>query len=176
MIVRFKGYCLNYSNVIFISLSKWGQVRVGDVSSFIQLNISGEINNCQTGTSGASAISPSLVVLKMLGDIACANDVRMIPRRFARDSNVYAVMPKRFLSMPPHVRRLSALPQQCCGHGFNPRPHMGGDCNQIIKGVPQLIFNPRPHMGGDDQPEVKFYKIYVSIHAPTWEATQRGYR
>ncbi len=76
---------------------------------------------------------------------------------------------------------------------FNPRPHMGGDkavANVAAKkmmfqstpphggrptaGPPAHVaasFNPRPHMGGDFLIVFQLQINYVSIHAPTWGAT-----
>ena len=56
--------------------------------------------------------------------------------------------------------------------GFNPRSHMGSDTWRLKKFAALSSFNPRSHMGSDLN--ISCCKCYfnVSIHAPTWGATQ----
>jgi len=59
----------------------------------------------------------------------------------------------------------------CHGLSFNPRPHMGGDTDVQVVFRGNTGFNPRPHMGGDLQDLAAKGASEVSIHAPTWGAT-----
>ena len=56
---------------------------------------------------------------------------------------------------------------------FNPRTHMGCDLRHSKTSKPFRSFNPRTHMGCDYLDLETYNKrIDVSIHAPTWGATQ----
>ena len=64
--------------------------------------------------------------------------------------------------------------------GFNPRTHMGCDPYAPFLRLGRAGFNPRTHMGCDSGiGDVNIINVTVSIHAPTWGATQfkrKGYR
>ena len=67
-------------------------------------------------------------------------------------------------------------PAATSGHrpdaSFNPRSHVGSDCQPIKPETPAASFNPRSHVGSDVT-ALKFYPVRrVSIHAPTWGATE----
>ena len=68
----------------------------------------------------------------------------------------------------------SGIPRGRCW-GFNPRTHMGCDSVKGMSRPTKVGFNPRTHMGCDtiDQGLYEFYR--VSIHAPTWGATNQGH-
>ena len=57
-------------------------------------------------------------------------------------------------------------------HCFNPRSHMGSDSVLGYLLTIQDCFNPRSHIGSDMAGSVKRSNSVVSIHAPTWGATQ----
>ena len=54
---------------------------------------------------------------------------------------------------------------------FNPRSHMGSDRRVPLLIVSSPSFNPRSHMGSDKIMSDKEKTMLVSIHAPTWGAT-----
>ena len=56
-------------------------------------------------------------------------------------------------------------------NSFNPRTHVGCDHLLISKLKTMLCFNPRTHVGCDKEQCRCFYTKRVSIHAPTWGAT-----
>ena len=55
--------------------------------------------------------------------------------------------------------------------GFNPRAHVGRDWARTTRKCSKQCFNPRAHVGRDDFPRLGQRHIDVSIHAPTWGAT-----
>ena len=55
---------------------------------------------------------------------------------------------------------------------FNPRTHMGCDVKTEILSFCNICFNPRTHMGCDLMLLFLLTIFKVSIHAPTWGATQ----
>ena len=55
---------------------------------------------------------------------------------------------------------------------FNPRTHMGCDTIKLRKSKVLGSFNPRTHMGCDLTIVSLMRREKVSIHAPTWGATQ----
>ena len=57
-------------------------------------------------------------------------------------------------------------------NGFNPRTHMGCDLALNESIFYEIRFNPRTHMGCDNIFVVGPLALDVSIHAPTWGATQ----
>ena len=57
--------------------------------------------------------------------------------------------------------------------GFNPRTHMGCDLICVVLKHCSVCFNPRTHMGCDVVSFNHGINFSVSIHAPTWGATQR---
>ena len=65
-----------------------------------------------------------------------------------------------------------ALHHEASQDCFNPRPHMGGDCVIAPISIAFQSFNPRPHMGGDTGKVYVVEGQFVSIHAPTWGATE----
>ena len=100
-----------------------------------------------------------------------------------------------FQSTLPHGERLISRVSPWCSRCFNPRSHMGSDLPPQIHTSLCVCFNPRSHMGSDIQvlsvsaQHHRFqstlphgerlntttqYRPYrwVSIHAPTWGATQ----
>ena len=54
---------------------------------------------------------------------------------------------------------------------FNPRSHVGSDCRARAHGTPLPCFNPRSHVGSDYDSNRPRHWTFVSIHAPTWGAT-----
>ena len=56
--------------------------------------------------------------------------------------------------------------------GFNPRSHMGSDNCSPSTMTARRCFNPRSHMGSDPRRHQGMAREDVSIHAPTWGATQ----
>ena len=58
-------------------------------------------------------------------------------------------------------------------HRFNPRTHVG--CDQAFSRLQALLrcFNPRTHVGCDSWLVGCRHFMLVSIHAPTWGATDR---
>ena len=63
-----------------------------------------------------------------------------------------------------------------CGGRFNPRSHMGSDHTTRRQGWLTGCFNPRSHMGSDNLEYNIIRIVTVSIHAPTWGATQSTLR
>ena len=57
---------------------------------------------------------------------------------------------------------------------FNPRSHVGSDIPAFTHLFHVLSFNPRSHVGSDPISGRGGYDSSVSIHAPTWGATQRA--
>ena len=55
---------------------------------------------------------------------------------------------------------------------FNPRTHVGCDQQRTFTVHDQLDFNPRTHVGCDAFSRPAFSAFIISIHAPTWGATQ----
>ena len=55
--------------------------------------------------------------------------------------------------------------------GFNPRTHMGCDRISVLSTSNSACFNPRTHMGCDGYRPSTCKGRRVSIHAPTWGAT-----
>ncbi len=104
----------------------------------------------------------------------------------------------KFQSTPPHGGGDFLY---CLVHllacGFNPRPRMGGDPLEYVAVSPTTGFNPRPRMGGDCFTGLRYSDavfqstpphggrrlvaeivapvVTVSIHAPAWGATWRGW-
>ena len=60
------------------------------------------------------------------------------------------------------------LPSERC---FNPRAHVGRDIAAITKDWLPYGFNPRAHVGRDQAASARHEWHDVSIHAPTWGAT-----
>ena len=62
------------------------------------------------------------------------------------------------------------------GLSFNPRTHMGCDSFRNITFMESKSFNPRTHMGCDFHARLVALRLApVSIHAPTWGATEWCY-
>ena len=55
---------------------------------------------------------------------------------------------------------------------FNPRTHVGCDCFPTLFPSCAGGFNPRTHVGCDEYDKFLLSAAEVSIHAPTWGATQ----
>ena len=55
---------------------------------------------------------------------------------------------------------------------FNPRTHVGCDLRGPASYIYKRSFNPRTHVGCDQDEHEDVSKTIVSIHAPTWGATQ----
>ena len=60
-------------------------------------------------------------------------------------------------------------------HHFNPRTHVGCDRADTTPDARECHFNPRTHVGCDDKLHLFFFVITISIHAPTWGATNINY-
>ena len=58
-----------------------------------------------------------------------------------------------------------------CGY-FNPRTHVGCDAEPTLTLSPGINFNPRTHVGCDNLVFGMAKLPSISIHAPTWGATQ----
>ena len=54
---------------------------------------------------------------------------------------------------------------------FNPRSYMRSDQFDLYDGGKSLNFNPRSYMRSDTSLLKEGFNIRISIHAPTWEAT-----
>ena len=54
---------------------------------------------------------------------------------------------------------------------FNPRTHVGCDGLLILTGGNIMNFNPRTHVGCDAEQRDRHRQFPISIHAPTWGAT-----
>ena len=57
---------------------------------------------------------------------------------------------------------------------FNPRAHVGRDKTSLTEVASLFCFNPRAHVGRDFRNVNSLQRWLVSIHAPTWGATNRG--
>ncbi len=55
---------------------------------------------------------------------------------------------------------------------FNPRTHVGCDCWELSGASRHSDFNPRTHVGCDTDSKQRYDVPPISIHAPTWGATQ----
>ena len=77
-----------------------------------------------------------------------------------------------FQSTHPHGVRHFVVHLVSLTLSFNPRTHMG--CDQISGAVASTAdsFNPRTHMGCDFASVISIIQSFVSIHAPTWGATE----
>ena len=77
-----------------------------------------------------------------------------------------------FQSTHPHGVRLTAFQVFKARWGFNPRTHMGCDARGPNSRPKHRSFNPRTHMGCDNSNYIRGDRLNVSIHAPTWGATE----
>ena len=77
-----------------------------------------------------------------------------------------------FQSTLPHGERLSVSDLPLCSRSFNPRSHIGSDLSALSPARLLHGFNPRSHMGSDTWNVGRRLYDFVSIHAPTWGATQ----
>ena len=55
---------------------------------------------------------------------------------------------------------------------FNPRTHVGCDIFDTSKTSGKIDFNPRTHVGCDEKIHDLIMAYGISIHAPTWGATE----
>ena len=77
-----------------------------------------------------------------------------------------------------HAPTWSATQHSCCrwpsARCFNPRAHVERDCKNIQLDFENIRFNPRAHVGRDNVGTLSGTEEAVSIHAPTWGATEIG--
>ena len=78
----------------------------------------------------------------------------------------------RFQSTRPRGARLSVDLFRGVKKCFNPRAHVGRDDRYQYYHRSQCSFNPRAHVGRDFKQLLICSPTRVSIHAPTWGATQ----
>ena len=62
------------------------------------------------------------------------------------------------------------------GRHFNPRTHVGCDFRLCVEAFFHQDFNPRTHVGCDLINYTRFFVITISIHAPTWGATNKEHK
>ena len=75
--------------------------------------------------------------------------------------------PRSHVGSDAHIAQ--KRPQREC---FNPRSHVGSDVSILREYSAARGFNPRSHVGSDISYRSYRRKAEVSIHAPTWGATQ----
>ena len=78
----------------------------------------------------------------------------------------------RFQSTRPRGARHQTFLQTKDEKSFNPRAHVGRDGCPDRSRSARCSFNPRAHVGRDEQILHRAVHRHVSIHAPTWGATQ----
>ena len=76
-----------------------------------------------------------------------------------------------FQSTHPRGVRRASNPATITIFDFNPRTHVGCDYYCICKYSKKFYFNPRTHVGCDLTFDANILTCYISIHAPTWGAT-----
>ena len=68
--------------------------------------------------------------------------------------------------------RRSCSPNNSSFRHFNPRTHVGCDLRRRIIRLDSINFNPRTHVWCDQAAGREDSGVHISIHAPTWGATQ----
>ena len=81
-------------------------------------------------------------------------------------------LPIKFQSTHPHGVRLRVVMNNILHRSFNPRTHVGCDRPRCPARTAFPGFNPRTHVGCDRTHPWPSSMRQVSIHAPTWGATQ----
>ena len=79
-----------------------------------------------------------------------------------------------FQSTHPRGVRRKARPVPGGSSYFNPRTHVGCDLVVALRITVNPHFNPRTHVGCDTRRSVTATQLRISIHAPTWGATDRN--
>ena len=81
-----------------------------------------------------------------------------------------------FQSTLPHGERLPPYKVVHIWEHFNPRSHTGSDNFLTWFSKPRWDFNPRSHTGSDGIWSRKWFRTFISIHAPTRGATAILYK
>ena len=79
----------------------------------------------------------------------------------------------RFQSTRPRGARLNNIVQTTLQISFNPRAHVERDISQRLRTIKGRSFNPRAHVERDRARRLQVERSGVSIHAPTWSATNK---
>ena len=80
-------------------------------------------------------------------------------------------VPLTFQSTRPRGARLSVVQEICTIKCFNPRAHVGRDSKLRTNGYTAFVSIHAPTWGATDAIANALAPLFVSIHAPTWGAT-----
>ena len=115
-----------------------------------------------------------------MGSDLCEREQRIIelvsihaPTWGATGRVVYRGNNNAFQSTLPHGERRPRSFSPTARRCFNPRSRMGSDRAKIAVSWPSKCFNPRSHTGSDTHVRKAHQGKLVSIHAPTWGATNK---